>query len=530
MLPTPQLHHFPSQPQQILIIKDFNPSQLLKYSNLSKLKINLPINQPLGLFNKLCKDLKTLKSLKSLHLNCSGQGINDSNIKVLSFVLRRLYGLKSVTLNLKHNYGVNGESIVELFKGIKKKRSVEKIWIDFSGCGKISYEHLTSIYTSLSEMKPLKYFYINYSEVLIQCEGSKELLENSFRRLRKLRCLEGLLINDKMLQINMATLSHNISRMKKLSKFSLDFENFSILEPNDFDLLIHSLKSCCKLQKLHLNFLQFSSSNFATQNLFDLISKALENSPSLSNLLLNFSYNHRATSSQLQKLFLTLQTLPSLSTLDLNFSFCPNLDNKTLEFLSKSLMNLKNLTSLKINLFQCSLMNGQGLITFSEALRNLTSLQVFEFSFTSHAIQSGFPSFSQALIHLKNLSRLSLRFCDSQNFSDEDLKILAETLSCLKSLKSLDLSFSFCVLITDIGLKNLALSIKNLQCLNILSLNCFGCRRITKERVEYFKYHISRLKSLREISWEFPKNLGSVSFCSHQPQQEFSCQSTCSIF
>jgi len=175
-------------------------------------------------------------------------------------------------------------------------------------------------------------------------------------------------------------------------------------------------------------------------------------------------------------------------------------------------------------------MNGQGLSTFSEALKNLTSLQIFELSFTSHTIQSGLPSFCQALNQLKNLSKLSLRFCDCQNFSDEDLKDLAETLSCLKSLKSLDLSFRFCVLITDIGLKNLALSIKNIQFLNLLSLNCFGCRRITKEGVEYFKHLMSRLEELKETSLDFPKNLCSVSFCSHQLEQEFSCQSTCSIF
>ncbi len=488
------------------VLKVFKNSQLIKYPKLTELYFNPTshIDFDLRAFTQLCKGLKTLRSLNTLSLNFSfTKQLEEKHLKELSLALRQLHGLTILSLNFKKNSKITGAEIAKLLKIVKKNKFLSELYLDFSGCGRVSEVHLESIYSNISKMKLLTKFHFNHFDVSINLFERPELTGNLLK-LKGLYSLKDFSMNLKLQQglrsCEVFALSKSIRRMPRLSKVYLNFGQHPNFDESSLKSLASSLRSLTKLQKLHL---RFTKSFFVGQNIYDIVSQAFENSPTLSNLVLDFIQGAQ------------VRNLP---------------DNLTLQSLCRGIMNLTNLSSLKLNFSQCPTINGEGLLFIADALRNLTSLKTFELSLTKKSLKSAFPTFTDALGCLTNLSKLLLNFTQSQDLGNEEVKALAGGLQKFENLEYLELSFSFAPKITDEGLRVLVSCIGNLQSLKILTLNFFGCNKITLKGCKFLKSQLALLESLKQINLSFPKTISSSGLVHQQSQQQSSNKSACSIF
>jgi len=452
--------------------------------------------------------------------------LDDKSLRELSLALRQLHSLTVLSLNFKLNRNITAKGIAELLKTVKKNRFLTELYLDFNECGAANEEHLTSIFNSISSMKLLKSFHINYFHLIYRPLDwtTGEQLSKNLLKLRRLNYMEDFSMNLEfwhgLQSHDITALSKSLSRMVRLSKLylsNLDCPNFDQI---GLKSLSDSLKSLRMLKKLHLHFSSYSDRN-------DLISKAIENSLTLSHLILDFSRAAIAIDST-KNLLLSLQTLKNLSKLDINFSHTQHSDNDLIQFLSQGISNLTNLSLLRLNFYACPLINGQGLIHLTSALENVTSLKVFELTLTNQSLQSVFLPFSEALGHLTNLSRLMLNFAHSQDFGNQEIKALTKSLQKFENLESLELNLSYYLQITDEGFNDLASQICNFRSLKMLNLNFYGCHQITAEGFEYLKSQISQLESLKRTYLNFPSitnNYGGFA-----QQQKSSKKSTCSLF
>jgi len=487
------------------VLKAFQTSQLIKYPNLSKLYFNPNDQKDLEpqAFTKLCQGLKTLKSLTVLHLNLSNaQELNDNSMKELAISFRKLSNLTTLSLNFRRNPNITGKGIATLLQSIQKNRYLDKLYLDFDGCGYVSEQYLTSIYTSISNLRLLTSF--NLFLFGAPFDFHNDVPRNHLQRLRKLKYMRDFSMNldnsNPIRSTDVQALSQSLSRMLRLSKVTLNLGSLFYLDEEALGSLVNCVKNLKKLRKLNISFVTCRIS----KSVLDNLSKVFQKPSALSDLSIDFSSRDKLTSSDLQNLLLSLQNLTNLSKLDLNFNSCRALDNHALQLLSEGIFNLKGLTSLKLGFFKCFFMNGQSLISLSKILENLTSLRVFEFTAMEKNLRDGLPRFFKALSSQTSLDRLSLRFFECKEFQDQDLEILAETLSKFKHLEYLDLNFRFCTQITDQSTKDLALVILGLQELKTLRLNFFGCDLISEEGVALFSSNLSQLKSLKTTHFNFP--------------------------
>jgi len=323
---------------------------------------------------------------------------------------------------------------------------------------------------------------------------------------------------------DIAALSNSLSRMARLSKLYLNSLGSPTFDQTSLRSLANSLQSLTKLQKLHLQFLSYDGAN---PGCFDIISKAFENSPTLSNLILDFS-RALVVSEAAQNLLLSLQTLTNLSKLDINLSCCQHVNNDVIQSLGQGITKLTNLSSLKLNFSQCPAINGQGLIFLTDILKNLPSLKIFELILTNRPLKSAFLSFSEALEHLVNLSKLRLNFGFSKDLENPEIKALARSLQKIENLEYLELNLSCSLHITDEGLHDLASQIGNLRSLKMLSLNFYGCHKITSEGFQYLKSQLAQLESLKKTYLNFPSVISSDGF-TRPREQKPSEKSLCSL-
>lgn len=173
----------------------------------------------------------------------------------------------------------------------------------------------------------------------------------------------------------------------------------------------------------------------------------------------------------------------SLECLDLNFEAAlPSaLSASSFVPLLESLAHLKNLKNLKINMnlssFNWREKNHEFLTGFAKSVRNLRQLETLSLGFAANnASERALNKFVQSLIHLPELTRLSLDLTASEAIGAHAFGTELSRLREIGSLQVLELTAAYNTAIDDRAMNAICMSWRHLEGLQNLYVNVTGSR------------------------------------------------------
>ena len=270
---------------------------------------------------------------------------------------------------------------------------------------------------------------------------------------------------------------HHFDHMISLSLY---LWNHQSAEQMNINKEIRNLSKCFRRLPL-LSSLVFSCNHcygILTVNTRSLF-RSFRHLVSLSSLRIKF-IKGRITNEDTQDLIFSLKHLVHLTVLDMDFSGCSEITYGSLSSLRDSIP----LSTLILNM-KCSSVIDANNELFFRSLKHIPYLSVLDLNLAGDEVSlKEIQGLFSTLKHLPLLSTLKLDFTGSKKITDEDIKLLADSLNDHKVAHGLNLNFSYCSKLTDEALKLLSKSIQHLSNMRALAFNFSECWKITDEGSE----------------------------------------------
>ena len=296
-----------------------------------------------------------------------------------------------------------------------------------------------------------------------------------------------------------------------LAVLKLAFSNVPHIHDGSMKKLAFALKGLQTLSSL--TFILDECEDAITDKGVEYLSSALKRVRSLSAIRLMLSPLRSITDQGLVHLSDALHNHQSLSFLHLNLSECTKITNKGILYLGAILQELEALSHLSLSLFRFEESFDHDLTSFFSNLKTIKSIYLPLDVLRSQGLRD-------AILNLKELTRLQLELFESDELTDETLQDLSLGLRPLQQLRELNLVLFAGERFTNERMRELSSSFKNLSTLILFRLYLYKCEQINDKGIEFLCDSIKSIKNLKELRIELrymdkitDASLKSIKFC-----------------
>jgi len=392
--------------------------------------------------------------LESFHLSLNDTELGEQGLNFVSYRLRQLYFLKTLSLQFSQPEKMTDLQMGFLGQSIKNLTLLQSLTLKFNDCLNITDDGVRSLCDGFAGSYALRKLDISFTDCIcvsdaglcylastiasvelndltIRVLGSSDITSEGVRYLRSqvqnLACLESLILEFSALNED-GTGTEDIDVETGNTEFG-GFTNLKSLElkiacPNLIGGFLYPNGEMGCLPSLKRLVIELDGT-LHQESEFNLIKSCVKKLRELEALSISFKNATSINDEWLKELALSLRAIRGLKQLSLKIENCKELTQNGMIYITDSIRRFKSLQQLSIYLSRLSIPN-EALYVFAKGIKEMKPLEVINLGITycNNISDHGLKYLKDGLVQNKTIKSLVLHTCDSPTITKRGFKYL----------------------------------------------------------------------------------------------------------